>query len=274
MAADVGYRVGNIVRVLVVCTMVGILGLGHSARADTCKKLVATGNPEYAPYLWRDTQEPGKLIGANADLMQLLAQALGIPIEVRYVGTWARVQEEAKIGRIDLIAGAFFTQARLDYMDYFHPPFQGTRSVVWSAAAKPVPFKAWDDLRGLHGLTVINNSFGEAFDQYAKANLKITTVPTLEQAIQMLALARADYMIYEEAPGLAYMAKLNISGLKIAATEVSSEALFLTFSHKSPCNTPEMRALITKAVLKLNKEKAMEKLIEPNIQLWRKQSKS
>ncbi len=274
MAADDGYRMGYIVQVLVACILVGVLGWGHVARADTCKKLIATGNPEYAPFLWRDTQEPSKLIGANADLMQLLAQELGIPIEVRYVGTWARVQEEAKIGRIDLIAGAFFTQARLDYMDYFHPPFQGTRSVVWSTATKPMPFKAWEDLRGLHGLTVINNSFGEAFDKYAKANLKITAVPTLEQAIQMLALARADYMIYEEAPGLAYMAKLNISGLKIAATEVSSEALFLTFSHKSPCNTPEMRGRITKAILKLNKEKAMEKLIEPNIQLWRKQSKS
>lgn len=239
--------------------------------AESCKSLVATGNPEYPPYLWRDPEDENHLIGANADLMQLLAKELGVSIEVKYFGPWGRVQEEAKLGRVDLLAGAFFTLPRLDYMDYFYPAFRETRTVIWTRAGNSFPYKKWSDLTGKHGVTVINNSFGEEFDRYAKESLKITMVASLEQALKMLTLSRADYLIYEEDPGLAYMAKMNISGLKTATTSITNENLYLTLSHRSPCNTPEMRGRIAKAIYKLDKQNLMNKLITSNIQLWRKQ---
>ena len=46
--------------------------------AGKCERLVATGNPEYPPYLWRDPKNPQQLIGANADLLQHLAKELGV----------------------------------------------------------------------------------------------------------------------------------------------------------------------------------------------------
>ncbi|MFZ6676119.1 substrate-binding periplasmic protein [Undibacterium sp. Xuan67W] len=253
---------------LMVCTM-----LTSTVSAQSCKALVATGNPEYPPYLWRDPDDDNKLIGANADLMQMLAKEIGVSIELKYSGPWGRVQEEAKLGRVDLIAGAFFTQPRLDYMDYFYPAFRETRSVIWTKDNAVFQYKKWSDLKSRLGVTVINNSFGDEFDRYAKESLKINTVPSLEQALKMLALSRADYLIYEEDPGLAYVAKLNILGLKTVNPPVSNESLYLTFSHKSVCNTGEMRGRISKAMLKLNKLNVMNKLIENNIQVWRKQTK-
>lgn len=254
---------------LVWCALLPIQG----AYAQMCQKLVATGNPEYSPYLWRDPDDESKLIGANADLMQLLSKEIGVPIEVKYMGPWSRVQELARGGRIDLIAGAFFTNARLDYMDYFHPAFRGTRTVIWTTPASTFKYRTWSDLRERNGLTVVNNSFGEEFDAYAKKSLRIATVASLEQALQMLVLARADYVIYEEDPGLAFAAKLNITGLKTAPIAVSTENLFLTMAHKSPCNTGEMRGRIAKAMLSLGKGNVMNALIDTNIQLWRKQNK-
>ena len=47
--------------------------------AGKCERLVATGNPEYPPYLWRDPQNPQQLIGANADLLQHLSRAYPTP---------------------------------------------------------------------------------------------------------------------------------------------------------------------------------------------------
>ena len=254
----------------VLCALAPVQG----AVAQVCTKLVATGNPEYSPYLWRDPDDESKLIGANADLMQLLSKEIGVPIEVKYMGPWSRVQELARAGRIDLIAGAFFTNARLDYMDYFHPAFRGTRTVIWTHPSKTFNYRTWSDLRERKGLTVVNNSFGEEFDAYAKKSLSIATVATLEQALQMLVLSRTDYVIYEEDPGMAFAAKLNISGLKTAPVAVSTENLFLTFSHKSPCNTGELRGRIAKAIQVLSKENVMKTLIDSNIQLWRKQNKS
>lgn len=237
--------------------------------AETCKQLVATGNPEYPPYLWRDPVDSNRLIGANADLMQIVAKEIGIPIEVRYAGSWARVQEEAKLGRVDLVAGAFFTVDRLDYMDYVYPSFRETRSLVWSRQSALIKYQRWADLQGLSGVTVINNSFGEDFDRFAKTSLKIATVPSLEQALKMLQLGRVDYLVYEESPALAYIAKLGIEGLLPMAASISNESLYLTLSYKSPCNSSELRAALAKAMYKLARQNVMKKMIETNIQLWR-----
>ena len=245
----------------------------QSAYAQVCQKLVATGNPEYPPYLWRDPEDQSKLIGANADLMQLLAKEIGMPIEVTYTGPWSRVQELSRAGRIDLIAGAFFTHARLDYMDYFYPAFRATRTAIWTNPSKTFNFRTWSDLRDRKGLTVVNNSFGEEFDAYAKKSLNIAYVASLEQALQMLVLSRIDYLIYEEEPSLAIAAKLGITNLKTAPLAVSSESLFVTLSHKSPCNVGKLRGRIAKALADLTKDDAMDALIETNTQLWRKQNK-
>jgi polar amino acid transport system substrate-binding protein len=93
-----------------------------NAQAPACRGLQASGNPQYPPYLWRNPADADQLIGSNQALMQWLSKEIGLPIEVRYVGPWSRVQEEARSGRIDLIAGAFFTLPRTEYMDYVYPP--------------------------------------------------------------------------------------------------------------------------------------------------------
>jgi polar amino acid transport system substrate-binding protein len=244
-----------------------------SFAAESCKSLIATGNPEYPPYLWRDPDDATHLIGANADFMELLEKELGIPVETRYVGTWARVQEEVKLGRADLVAGAFLTLPRLEYMDYFHPAFHETKSVIWIRSDSTLRYKKWADLTGKRGLTVINNSFGEEFDRYARESLKISSVPSIEQALKMLNLSRADYLIYEEDPGLAYATKINNSSIKTIKPAVSNEGLHVTLSHKSPCNTAEIRGRIAKALYKLTRHDVMSKLIENNIELWRRQTR-
>ena len=96
---------------------VSCAALGGAAMAEGCTQMVASGNPDYPPFLWRHPQDENKLLGANAELMQWLAREIGIPIDVRYVGSWARVQEEVRHGKVDLIAGAFFTVPRLEYWD-------------------------------------------------------------------------------------------------------------------------------------------------------------
>jgi polar amino acid transport system substrate-binding protein len=260
-------------RFALLSVALGAAMLSLPSRADEpCKQLIASGNPQYPPYLWRDPEDEGRLIGANADLLQLLAKELGIPIELRYVGPWARVQEEARGGRIDLIAGAFWTLPRTEYMDYFHPAFRETRSVLWVREGRRLNYQRWNDLIGRQGVTVINNSFGEEFDRYAKDKLKMSQVASLEQAIQMLQRARADYLIYEDSPAEAYLAKMNITEMKPLLPAVANESLHLTLSHRSACNSGEMRGRISRALYRLLKANVMPGLVERNVQLWRRQT--
>lgn len=243
-------------------------GTLHAADATPCAQLVASGNPEYPPYLWRDPADESRLIGAAADLMQRLAEEIGVPITVRYAGPWGRVQEEVRQGNVDLIAGAFFTLPRLEYMDYFQPPIHNTRSVIWTQAGRSFDYRKWEDLRGKNGVTVINNSFGEAFDRYAEKNLRVDKVASLESALRMLALGRSDYLIYEDAPGEAVAAKLGIKGLRTAKTPISSEDLHLTLSHQSKCNTGALRGRIAQAMYKLHKAQLMDGLVANAVKKW------
>lgn len=239
---------------------------------DGCRQLVASGNPQYPPYLWRDPDNGDRLIGANAEMLAWLSKELNLPIEARYIGPWGRVQEEARAGHIDLIAGAFFTLPRSEYMDYFHPPLRETRSVVWVRQETRLNYRRWGDLAALQGVTVINNSFGEEFDRYAREKLRIAQVASVEQALQMLQRSRADYLIYEDSPAEAYLARLNLGGLRALAPPVANENLHLTLSHRSACNTPELRGRLARAMYKLARQGLMNGWVEKGIQLWKRQS--
>lgn len=236
-----------------------------------CREITASGNPQYPPYLWRDPADDNRLIGAAAEMTQWLAREIGVPINIRHIGPWGRVQAEARAGNVDLIAGAFFTLPRTEYMDYFHPPFRETRSVLWTQDKSKLAYKRWSDLTPLRGVTVINNSFGEEFDRFARERLQIQQVASLEQAIQMVQRGRADYLVYEDNPAAAFLARMGVTDLRQLPTPVASENLHVTLSHRSPCNTPEMRGRLQRALYKLGREKAMEGFVERAIQLWRKQ---
>src|SRR3990167_2734932 len=202
--------------------------------AGKCERLVATGNPEYPPYLWRDPQNPQQLIGANADLLQHLAKELGVVVYIIYTVPWSLAQDEVRTGRVDLIAGAFLTLPRLEVMDYVHPAFFFTPSVVWVHRGAEFPYAGWDDLRNRTGDTLVNNSFGQTFDAYAKSNLTLEGVASLTQAFQKLLLGRTDYVLYERYPGQALADSLGMQDdLLVLDPPISSEGLYLTLSHNS-----------------------------------------
>ncbi|NIY75798.1 transporter substrate-binding domain-containing protein [Thalassospira sp. HF15] len=247
---------------------------GFVSDADSprdCSRLVASGNPDYPPYLWvaRDGET---LKGAAAEFIKRVGEIAGVEIDVIYSGNWGRVQQHMRDGTIDLIAGAFLTLPRLDYMDYFYPAFQGTRTVIWTRDNLDLRYREWSDLVGIDGLTVINNSFGQAFDTYARHNLTIREVPSLEQGLQMLSLGRTEYLIYEEFPGKAVAVHENINNIRSYETPVSTENLYLTMSHSSECNTGDLRGRVSRAVFDLVSRGVMTELLEASVQEWGEQT--
>ncbi|SDH45697.1 substrate-binding periplasmic protein [Pseudomonas panipatensis] len=248
------------------------LPLGAQAASGQCSMLVATGNPEYPPFLWRDPAHPERLIGANADLLVALGKALGLTIHVRYTGSWARAQEEARLGRVDLLAGAFLTPERQTLMDYIQPAFLNTDSVVWVRKGEVFPYARWDDLRGRKGGTLVNNSFGADFDAFSRRKLMLEEVPSLAQAFQKLMLGRTDYVLYERFPGLATATRLGFAQrLQPLDPPVSSEALYLTLAHASPCYGPELRGQLQEKMTELTAAGVPRRLLQSNMQRWEAQ---
>ncbi|MBU1332462.1 MAG: transporter substrate-binding domain-containing protein [Gammaproteobacteria bacterium] len=260
-------------RLLKGLVLLGLFSLsGISVAAGKCERLVATGNPEYPPYLWRDPQNPQHLIGANADLLKHIAKELGVAIDVIYTGPWSRAQDEVRTGRVDLLAGAFLTLPRLGAMDYVHPAFYVTPSVVWVHKGREFPYFGWSDLHGRTGDTLVGNSFGQQFDTYAKANLTLEGVSSVTQAFQKLLLERTDYVLYEQYPGLALAEGLGIENeLQILQPPVSSEGLYLTLSHNSACNDAWLRGQLAKKMTELSAAGLPEQLLQQNLLRWKEQ---
>lgn len=247
-----------------------ILSLGAQANTDQqCQTLTATGNSEYPPYLWRKGEGSKELLGANRIIIDEIAKRLGITIELQDVGSWARAQDMLKAGRIDLMAGAFFTIPRVQYMDYVHPAFLETESVVWIRNNSELDMTQKEDLKPYLGVTVINNSFGQEFDEYSKAELDIVYVSSLSQAFKMLDRGRSDFALYEKNPGMAYADILGYDELAILDTPISSEGLYLTISHRSECNTPELRGKLAKAVHEMTSEGFMGDALKQGLASWK-----
>lgn len=245
---------------------------GFASAAGKCERLVATGNPEYPPYLWRDPKNPQKLIGANTDLLQHLAKELGVVVDVIYTGSWSRAQDEVRTGRVDLIAGAFLTLPRLETMDYVHPAFYFTPSVVWVHRGAEFPFAGWDDLRSRTGGTLVNNSFGQQFDAYAKSQLTLEGVSSLTQAFQKLLQGRTDYVLYEHYPGQALADSLGLQDdLLVLDPPISSEGVYLVVSHNSACNDAWLRGRLAKAMNEALAADLPSVLLERNLQRWKDQ---
>jgi len=238
-----------------------------SAQAQECTKLSATGNSEYPPYLWRSASQPDDLVGAIDLVIAEIGYRLDLDIELKHVGSWSRAQAEVKAGRVDMIAGAFYTVPRNQWMDYVYPAFMQTNSVVWKQAGN-TEYQGKHDLIGKLGVTVINNSFGQEFDEFAKSNLSIESVASLEQAFKMLALGRVDYALYEQNPGLAYSAKLEVAEkIKPLEPPVSSEGLYLTLSHQSKCNTGALRGKLAKVVREMVAEGFMDTALQKGLDM-------
>ena len=255
-------------RAFLVAAGFSFLTVHSVTAAEECTQLTATGNSEYPPFLWRQAGSR-QLDGAVADFVGELGERIGVTVNVVDVGPWSRAQEEVRSGRIDLMAGAFYTTARSDYMEYFSPAMLYTRSVVWQGNQRPFEFHRRSDLKGRWGVTVINNSFGQSFDEYARKNLNLLTVASLEQAFSMLSSGRADYALYERSPGLAYRDKLGFEEQVIEIDPpISSEGLFLTFSKASPCNTPKLKQRIADALRAMHTEGIAKQAVKDALEEW------
>ena len=264
----------------IVCCLLAVIFLnsstafGEEKPASACTSLTASGNSEYPPFLWRETPTSIDLNGVNRFIMDELSRRINIPIKLIHVGPWSRAQGEVKSGRVDLMAGAFYTNERADYMDYFTPVMLHTNSVVWQRKDKMFPFNKKEDLVDKWGVTVINNSFGQEFDQYSQQNLNVLTVASLSQALRMLAADRVDYVLYEKNPAHAYATMLGLSDAIVPVMPyISSEGLYLTMSKQSPCNLNSIKHQIALALEEMGRDGFTEQAVLDGVLEWEASSR-
>lgn len=200
---------------------------------ESCKKIVATGHPEYPVMAFRDGNH---IAGAAPLLVGEIAQELNVPFETKYLGSWSEAQAATRAGQADMIIGVYYNDERAEYLDYVEPAFAYDPVVVFVSGDKRFAFKGQDDLIGKKGVANEGESFGTSFDAFIKDKLTLTRVDGLEAAFAALLSGNADYVIAAYYPGTAQLAQQDKED-KIESLEppLLSEELFIAFSKKSPC---------------------------------------
>jgi polar amino acid transport system substrate-binding protein len=201
--------------------------------ADACTKIVATGHPQYPAIAYKDGDN---IAGAAPMLVEAIAKTLKVPLESKYMGSWADAQAAARDGKADMIFGVYYNDERATYLDYVKPAFMYDEVVVFVAKDKPFAYKDENDLIGKKGATNKGESYGNDFDAFIKDKLTVARTDGIEAAFKDLLDGKADYVIAGYYSGLAEAAKEGIKDKVEPLSPAILEAeMFVAFSKKSPC---------------------------------------
>ncbi|EPN12595.1 hypothetical protein A259_19160, partial [Pseudomonas syringae pv. actinidiae ICMP 19070] len=237
--------------------------------AGKCERLIVTGSPDAPPYLWRDPQDPKRLMGANADLLTQAAGELGIKLEVLYGGKRSQALEEVRTGRMDLLADAPMNTAQLESLDYIHPPIVQNDIMVWTRRDHAVPFNAISELHGHPGTISEKTRLTPSFEALTRQHLALERMSGLTPAFQKLALGEVDYVLAGRYAGMVMVQTLKLSADLIAQPlPVDTPGLYLALSFNSACNDPWLRGQLAKKMAESAASGLAGDVIRRNLELW------
>lgn len=194
--------------------------------------LIASGHAHYPPFMYKDGDE---IAGVGADLIRIIFNELGVEVVSRHVGPWERVLRQAENGHIDLITGAYKTVEREQYLSFPQEHYFDEPVVIFINKNNPFNFNRWQDLVDKFGGTVIGESWGNEFDNFAANHLNIQRLVRIEQSFKMINRNRLDYAIYALYPGKINLMKLGLQDAITALPKlVDAPRAYQAFSKKSP----------------------------------------
>lgn len=219
-----------------------------------------TGHPDYPPVIWANKGEK-KLNGIAVELIERIFKDGDVKVEFINVETWGRAQEEVKAGRIDMLLPPYKTDDRLSIYNYSADSFMMDETVVFVEKGKEFKFEVFEDLLRYPGVAIINDSFGDKFDDFDKTNRNITRLPTTEQCFRFVEKDRARYIVAGINSGLSTLVKLGWENkFVILPKRIIVTGLYAPISIKSAWNTPEVNAYLKKKFQEYNQPKLIKEL--------------
>ena len=203
--------------------------------ADECAKITATGHPQYPVIAYKDGDN---IAGAAPMLVEAIAKDLKVPLESKFMGSWADAQAAARDGKADMIFGIYYNDERATYLDYVQPAFMYDEVVVFVAKDKPFTYKDENDLIGKKGVTNQGESYGTDFDAFIKDKLTVARANGIDAAFKELLAGNADYLIAGYYSGLAVAAKAGLKDqIEPLSPAILEAEMFVAFSKKSQCRS-------------------------------------
>lgn len=163
-------------------------------------------DPDWAPFERID--ENGQHVGIAADLVQLVAQRVGLKVELHRTKTWEDSLAASQAGRCQLMSFLNQTPAREQWLNFTAPIFFDPNIVV---TREEHPYIG--DLKGLSGQTVAlpRGTMVEERIRREYPNLSVVLTESEQASVELVSSRQAD---------------MTIRSLIVAAYAIKTEGLF------------------------------------------------
>ncbi|MCX5751769.1 MAG: transporter substrate-binding domain-containing protein [Candidatus Saganbacteria bacterium] len=232
---------------LVITVFIAITAFIVSINRETRDYLLMSGHPEYPPFMW---QEGDKIVGVGPEILSTACKELGIPFKNEFTGSWDQVFKEAQAGKLDAIVALFLTKERKAYLDY-SVAYAKDPVAVFVRKDKVFRYRNWNDLVGRRGTTTVGDSYGQDFDSFIEAKLKMSRLKTAEDNFKALEKGEADYFIYGMYAGLFELKKVGLENqITYLTPYVTTQDFYLAISKKSRYakDIPAINAIVSRMV--------------------------
>ncbi len=167
---------------VLICVMFALIN--HTAYS---RDFIIIANPQ-EPYKF---QEGNTNKGIDVEVIDIVMKRLGIPYKIIFIKSDARIQEEARKGKADMLLLFSKKKSRQEYLIY---PEQSYVNITWNFFIRSedegkIKFETFDDLRNITIGATVDISYTPEFHQ-AGLKLQLTTRNDLQ--IGKLLLKRFD----------------------------------------------------------------------------------
>ena len=205
------------------------------AMAQGCSTMIISGPPSAAPSSW---VMEGKLVGAAVEYTQAVARAAGVNnIEVRQFANWGDTLNAAYRGDIDVIFSANWSEERERYLNYVRPAMSIQFLNVVVRRGEGFDLLKLEDLIGRVGARAASETFGNSFfGVFVQRNLKLQSVPTIQEMVDQLLDKKIDYFFGWENAVYEQMMVRNLGmKMEVLDTYPTRAEGFIAFSKRSKC---------------------------------------
>lgn len=229
-------------------------GANTSSAADSSAKetLTMVTNAEFPPY---EYYEGDNVVGIDAEIAQLIADKLGMELEIVDVA-FESIVPGVQAGKYDMgMAGMTVSEERLESVNFSSSYATGVQVVI---VKEDGPIASLDDISGKM-IGVQTNTTGDIYASGDYGDEYVTRYDNGALAVEGLKSGKVDCVIIDNEPAKAYVAANE--GLKILDTEYTVEDYAICFAKE---NT-ELQEKVNGALEVLIADGSVQKIIDKYI---------
>ncbi len=180
--------------------------------------IVVGGDNDYPPYEFNDAQ--GRPTGFNVELIRAVGETIGLQVEVR-LGAWNEVRAQLEAGKLDAIAGMYYSPVRAGNVD-FSVPHNRVSAGLFVRDGSPIGTFAQARNREI---IVQKGDIMHDILVEQKFTDRLVFVENPRQALQLLAAGRHDAaLLSSKVQGLYLLNRLQLPSLRALDTPLPTRA--------------------------------------------------